>query len=84
MIRVYKHKDKEKVIELLRENTPEYVDASEESDFESYLEKEVEDYFVYEEASKIIGSGGINYFPHEKTARISWDMIAVNSQGKGI
>ncbi|MEO5790031.1 MAG: GNAT family N-acetyltransferase [Gelidibacter sp.] len=84
MIRAYTNKDKSKVIELLRKNTPEYFDPSEESDFEKYLENEVEDYFVYEQNSEIIGAGGINYFPEEKLARISWDMINPKSQGNGI
>lgn len=84
MIRKYATKDKSQAIELLRKNTPEYFDASEETDYKNYLENEVEDYFVYEEDSKIIGVGGINYFPEEKLARISWDMIDPNYQGKGI
>jgi len=84
MIREYKHKDKLKIIELLRQNTPEYFDSSEENDFVNYLNNEIEDYFVYEENSKIIGAGGINYFPEERLARISWDMIDPKSQGNGI
>ena len=35
MIREYSNKDKPKVIELLRKNTPEYFDISEENDFEN-------------------------------------------------
>lgn len=69
---------------LLRQNTPKYFDLSEESDFENYLDHKVEDYFVYEEHSEIIGAGGMNYFPEQKIARISWDIIAPTSQGKGI
>ena len=84
MIREYSKKDKSKIIELLRQNTPEYFDPSEKSDFENFLDNEVEDYFVYEENSEVIGAGGINYFPEEKLARISWDMIEPKSQGKGI
>ena len=53
MIREYSNKDKPKVIELLRKNTPEYFDISEENDFENYLENEIEDYYVFEENSKI-------------------------------
>ena len=48
------------------------------------MDHEVEDYFVFEEHSKILGAGGINYFLEEKLARISWDMVAPKSQGKGI
>ncbi len=61
MIREYSHNDKQKVIELLRQNTLDYFDSTEESDLENYLENEVEDFFVFEENSKIIGAGGINY-----------------------
>ncbi|MFD0860657.1 GNAT family N-acetyltransferase [Sungkyunkwania multivorans] len=84
MIRNYTKNDKEKVVELLRANTPAFFDPSEEEDYINYLETEVEDYFVYEENSNILGAGGINYFPEERTARISWDVVAPNVQGKGI
>lgn len=84
MIRTYSKEDKPKVIELLRKNTPDFFDVSEEKDFEKYLEDEIEDYFVYEKNSKIIGAGGINYFPEQRIARISWDMIDPASQGTGI
>ena len=84
MIREYSKRDKSGIIDLLRKNTPEYFDFSEESDFENYLENEVEDYFVYEKNSEIIGVGGINYFLKEKLARISWDIIDSKHQGKGI
>ncbi|SIS73751.1 N-acetylglutamate synthase, GNAT family [Zobellia uliginosa] len=84
MIRKYSNKDKPKIIELLRKNTPAYFAPSEEADFVNYLDYEVEDYFVYEEDARIIGAGGINYFPKLKLARISWDIIAPNSQGKGV
>ena len=84
MIRKYLNSDKPKIIELLRKNTPHYFDSSEEKDFENYLDNEIEDYFVYEINSEIIGAGGINYFTEQKLARISWDMIAPNSHGNGI
>ena len=84
MIREYSYKDKPKVLELLQLNIPEFFDASEEKDLDHYLEHEIEDYFVVEEDNRIIGSGGINYLTTEKIARISWDIISPNSQGKGI
>ena len=84
MIRKYSYQDKTEVIKLLRLNTPEYFDPSEEEDLVNYLNKEIEDYYVVVEDSRIVGAGGINYFLPEKTARISWDMIKPNSQGKGI
>jgi N-acetylglutamate synthase-like GNAT family acetyltransferase len=84
MIRKYTTKDKSRVLELFRLNTPNYFDASEESDFIKYLDHEREDYFVYEEHSKIIGVGGINYSFEEKVACISWDIIDPKWQGRGI
>ncbi|SEA20432.1 GNAT family N-acetyltransferase [Psychroflexus halocasei] len=84
MIRKYLNSDKPKIIELLRKNTPQYFDSSEEKDFEYYLDNEIEDYFVCEVNSEIIGAGGINYFTEQNLARISWDMIDPNSQGNGI
>jgi len=84
MIRQYSKSDKLEVIELLRLNTPEYFDPSEEEEFIEYLEDRTEDYFITIKDSKIIGSGGINYFPNEKLARISWDMIHPDYQGHGI
>ena len=84
MIRQYLKKDKSRIIDLLRLNTPKYFDASEESDLVNYLENEVEEYFVYEENLEIIGAGGINYFDEDRIARISWDIIAPKSQGKGV
>ena len=84
MIKKYTKKDKSVLIELLRQNTPQYFDPSEESEFEYYLDSELEDYFVYENNTKIIGAGGINYFLEDKSARISWDMVDSKSQGSGI
>jgi N-acetylglutamate synthase-like GNAT family acetyltransferase len=84
MIREYSDNDKPRIIELLKKNTPKYFDTSEETDLKIYLGNEVEDYYVYEENSEIVGAGGINYFPEQKLARISWDLIDPKSQGKGI
>ncbi|KAA3438733.1 GNAT family N-acetyltransferase [Rufibacter hautae] len=83
-IRTYNQEDKASVVHLLQLNTPEFFHPSEQKDLEHYLDHEVEDYFVVEENTVIIGAGGINYFPEEKIARISWDIIKPNLQGKGI
>ncbi|UII29714.1 GNAT family N-acetyltransferase [Fulvivirga ulvae] len=83
-IRRYKEVDKEKLLHLIRLNTPQYFDPKEESDFSTYLDDELETYFVVEDKEEIIGCGGINYFPDEHTARISWDMIHPEAQGRGV
>ena len=85
MIRKYIEKDKPDLIKLLRLNTPRFFSPSEEKDFIDYLNRHSENYFVVEKSNQIIGAGGINYgFDNGTTARISWDMIHPNKQGKGI
>jgi ribosomal protein S18 acetylase RimI-like enzyme len=83
-IRPYISTDKSAVIELLQLNTPTFFDKSEQKDLEHYLNNEIEDYFVIEYNNAIIGAGGINYFLSENKARIAWDFIHPNHQGKGI
>jgi [ribosomal protein S18]-alanine N-acetyltransferase len=84
MIRSYTSKDKKELIGLLRLNTPQYFDEAEESDFILYLDNHAENYFVVEDQGKVIGSGGINYFVDARLARISWDIIHPDFQGKGV
>lgn len=83
MIRAYTAKDKKSVIELLRLNTPVFFHPEEEQLFLDYLDHHAQNYFVVEEDGIIIGAGGINYFVEDKTARISWDMIHPDAQGRG-
>lgn len=84
MIRPYSPDDKAELIEILRRNTPRYFAVSEENDFIAYLDQHADHYFVVEEGDQIIGAGGINYFDAYTLARISWDLIHPNFQGKGI
>ena len=84
MIRAYSKSDKPEVIKLMQLNTPKYFDPSEEIEFIDYLDNKIEDYFVVLRKSKIVGAGGINYFPDENTSRISWDIIHPDFQGKGV
>ncbi|WP_299756339.1 GNAT family N-acetyltransferase [uncultured Pontibacter sp.] len=84
MIRLYTSDDREKLLALLRLNTPQYFDKAEESDFIDYLHNHLEEYYIVEDQGGIIGSGGINYFPDSGLARISWDIIHPDHQGKGI
>lgn len=84
MIRAYKIEDKEQLIRLLQKNIPNYFHPSEELEYTNYLEKEIEDYFVFEEDGVPIGAGGINYQLEINTAYISWDLIDPKYHGKGL
>lgn len=85
MIRKYSSTDFKAVINLLRLNTPQYFDSSEEIDFVRYLQTEADHYFVYDLVGEIVGCGGINFgFDDGKTARLSWDIIHPLRQGEGI
>lgn len=84
MIRPYTPEDKPQLIALLQLNVPQYFAASEVNDFIEYLDKYLEDYYVIELDGQVVGSGGINYFPEERQARISWDIVHPDWQGKGL
>jgi [ribosomal protein S18]-alanine N-acetyltransferase len=83
MIRAYNSADQGKLVELLRLNTPLFFHPDEEQDFIYYLENHAQHYFVLEDSNTIIGSGGINYFDQDRTARIAWDIIHPDFQAKG-
>ena len=81
MIRPFKIEDQPQLIELLRLNTPQYFAVDEEMDYIKYLRQQ-DLYFVAEKEQGIVGCGGINYF--EDHARLAWDIIHPDFQGKGI
>lgn len=83
-IRPYDPGDLDEVINLLRLNTPKFFNIAEEVDLRAYFENRVEDYFLVELNNNVIGAGGINYFPAEKEARLSWDIIHPAYQKKGV
>jgi [ribosomal protein S18]-alanine N-acetyltransferase len=83
-LRSYTLDNKKDVIELLRLNTPEFFSEAEEKDLILYLEHHLEDYFVVEFNGHFVGAGGINYFPENREARISWDLIHPAHQNKGV
>lgn len=83
-IRKYVSTDQSTLIKLLRQNTPKYFAPDEEEDFITYLDSEVEDYFVIEYDNHVIGAGGINYKSNGTVGLISWDIISSQFQGMGV
>ena len=82
-IKAYRQDDKAAVIDPLRSTTPAYFAVAEEQDLVRDLHHIGEACYVSEDNYRVVGAGGINYFPKERVARISRDIIAPDSQGKG-
>lgn len=84
MIREFIPDDINELLGLLRLNTPAYFAPEEEADYAYYLQHHIHNYYVLEENNRIVAAGGINYMEDGTTARISWDMVSPDVQGKGI
>lgn len=75
----------EECIQLVKSNTPNYFHPEETADYENYLVKEIEDYFVVMYQDQLVAAGGINYgFDNGNKARISWDVVSPKYQGRNI
>lgn len=83
-IRAYRSKDKEELIELLKDNVPTYFAENEVADYETYLDEDVQKYFVAEIDGTIVGAGGINFQRDNRIGRISWDFVCPERQSQGI
>jgi [ribosomal protein S18]-alanine N-acetyltransferase len=83
-VRAYSASDYDAVMELLRLNTPAFFSPEEESDFDDYLTHEIEYYYVIQCGELLIACGGINRDEDGITARISWDIVHPDYQGKGV
>ncbi len=85
MIRKFTHADTKAVVALLEMNVPLYFAHSEVADFKEYLQNHLEDYFLVEKYGLLVGAGGTNYdITPSGLARVSWDFIHPDYQGKGI
>ena len=83
-IRPFKKTDTERLLQLLRLNTPQYFSPNEEEDLTYYLENKADNYFVLEIEGVIMGCGGFNLTNDKATGKISWDIFHPESQGKGL
>ena len=82
-IRKHRESDRERILELLRLNTPEYFSPDEEEDLIYYLDNHADNYYVLEISNIIVGCGGFNLSEDGETGRISWDIFDTKYQGKG-
>lgn len=84
MIRDYKESDQAEVLNLMRANIPKAFAEKEFQDFKHYLEKEREEYFVFELNREIIGAAGVNYAKDRSYGVLSWHMVHPDHQKNGI
>jgi len=84
IIRRYKDADKERLIELLRLNTPQYFSPNEEKDLLYYLNNHAGNHYVVEVDGQVMGCGGFNLAEGGELAKLSWDIFHPQSQGKGL
>ena len=85
MLRSYAPPDEAAVLALLRFLTPAYFAPEEGPDLLRYLREEREGYFVIERDSQVVAAGGYNLgFDGGKTARLSWDLVHPDWQGRGL
>ena len=83
VIRPYTPDDKPTLVALLQLNIPTYFAPEEKTDFENYLDKKIDLYYVVEFNNEIIGCGGINLAENGTVGKISWDVFHPQFQGKG-
>lgn len=83
IIRKIRPSDFEPVLTLLEANIPRYFAESELEDFRTYLQSELEEYFLLELKNRLIGAGGINYHKASQMAFFSWDFLHPAYHGKG-
>jgi ribosomal-protein-alanine N-acetyltransferase len=84
LIRKFKPEDSTALLQIIKNNTPEYFAVTEIEDYKTYLETEIQDYFVAVLEDKIIAGAGINYDREKQLAKISWDVVDVGFHKQGI
>jgi GNAT superfamily N-acetyltransferase len=82
-IREYDARDRNKLIDILYMNIPKYFAESEVADFEEYLDKDVEAYFVALVNGQIVGGGGVGFSDDEQTGFLSWSFLNPKYHGFG-
>ena len=70
-------------IEIIQSNTPKYIDYSEHSDYEDYLSRDDEIYFVLFEKSNIVACGGYGLNKSGAKVVLSWGLVHSQHHNKG-
>lgn len=83
-IRIYNPHDKEKIIQLIQLNTPQYFAIEEEKELIFYLDNFSQQFYLIEKNNEILACGGINEVSENPNKmRLSWDIVHPLAQGNG-
>lgn len=81
-IKPFQIEDTEKLLAIFALNIPQYFAAEEAAEFEAYLRKYGDTYFVIRDETEIIG--GLGYIVKNKEGHITWIFIHPEKTGKGV
>lgn len=73
----------EELFRAFIKNTPVFFDKTELNEFQSYLNKYPNTYFVIQENNSVIGGFGYELRDDDKSARINWIFIDPDCKQKG-
>jgi len=72
----------DQLMEIFQLNTPDYFAPEEQGDFEAFLSKEDNTYYVIKAQDTIAGGGG--YIIDDITGRLVWNMIHPDQRGESL
>ncbi len=84
MIRKYITSDKEKLLEVFRENVPSFFDPKEEILSNHYLDKHPDTYWTMEVENKIVGGIGHYFDQRDNSGQITWIFFDPDYSGQGL
>lgn len=83
-IKPYTDSDKLKLIDVFKENIPQYFHETELNEFINYLDLKKDTYLVIEKNNELIGGLGYEIRDEDKSGRINWIFLTPKTYGKGI
>lgn len=84
IFRLYKPKDHPALLSIFQLNTPAFFAKEEQKDFEAYLDKFADTYFVAEQDGQLLGAGGYHLRENKTIGRLSWYLLHPDAKGKGV
>ena len=84
-IRPFVISDRDPCLAIFDSNTPTFFDASERADFETFLDRQREHYFVVEDDGRVVACGGWgSRTEHPRIALLCWGMVRRDRHRAGI